>query len=205
VFFVFFVFGPVSTIIVAYRTLRLGLSVMTFDLTPEQQALVAAAATLTSLPARALEAVLAVEERTALQGAAALAALGGRDHAHPLLLAAAAAVGIGRAAVAHAREWMLANGVKPGPDETVPHWAFADGATEVAAARLLTYHAAQVIDRGEDAADAVPRAHDFATRAAGQAIDAAIRVMGAAGYAPGSLLDRLSHEARTLQVARGRG
>jgi alkylhydroperoxidase family enzyme len=52
---------------------------MTFDLTPEQQALVAGAATLTSLPRRAMDAVLAIEERTALRGSEdALNALGGR-------------------------------------------------------------------------------------------------------------------------------
>jgi hypothetical protein len=175
---------------------------MTFDLTPEQQALVARAATLTSLPAAAMDAVLAVETRAAAEGGeAALAALGGRGHAQPGLLAAAALVGIGRAALAHAREWMVASGVKPGPDETVPHWTFADAATEVAAARLLTYSAAQSLDRREDTADAIARAHAFAARAAAQAVDAGIRVMGAAGYVPGSLLERLAHEARTLQVS----
>ena len=65
------------------------------------------------------------------------------------LVAAAVALGVGRAAIAHAIASMKKAGVKPGPDETAPHWAFADGATEVAAARLLTYRAAQVLDRGE--------------------------------------------------------
>ncbi|HET9703988.1 MAG TPA: acyl-CoA dehydrogenase family protein [Vicinamibacterales bacterium] len=176
---------------------------MTFDLTPEQRALVASAATMTSLPRRALDAVLAIEERTALQGSEdALAELGGRRHAQPLLMAAAAAIGIGRAAIAHAREWMKSNNVKPGPDETVPHWAFADGATDVEAARLLTYSAAQMLDRGENADDAITRAHGFASNAAQRAVEAAVRVVGAAGYYKGSLLERLGHEARALSVGR---
>jgi hypothetical protein len=170
---------------------------MTFDLTPEQQALIARAATLTSLPRRALDAVLAIEERTAVAGSDdALTALGARQHAQPLLMAAAAAIGIGRAAIAHAREWMKSNDVKPGPDETVPHWAFADGATDVEAARLLTYSAAQMLDRGENADDAITRAHVFAANAAQRAVDAAIRVVG--DFSRGGVLERLSQDAKTL-------
>jgi hypothetical protein len=116
------------------------------------------------------------------------------------LVAAAVALGIGRAAVAHAIASMKQAGVKPGPDETAPHWTFADGATGVAAARLLTYNAAQMLDRNEDAASAVSRAHAFAARAAQHAVDAAIKVEGAAGYLKGGLLERLSRDASTLQV-----
>jgi hypothetical protein len=116
------------------------------------------------------------------------------------LAAAAVALGIGRAAVAHAVASMKKKNVKPGPDATVPHWALADGATDVAAARLLTYDAAQSVDRGENAAGIVSRALDFAANAAQSAIDAAIRNEGAAGYTRGGLLERLSRDARTLQV-----
>jgi alkylation response protein AidB-like acyl-CoA dehydrogenase len=91
-------------------------------------------------------------------------------------------------------------GVKADPDQTAPHWALADGATEVAAARMLTYSAAQMLDRGENAEDAITRAHTFAAKAAQQAVDAAIRVVGAVGYGKGSLLDRLSRDAQTLRV-----
>ncbi len=113
-------------------------------------------------------------------------------------MAAAVALGIGRAAIAHAIASMKKTGVKPGPDETAPHWAFADGATDVAAARVLTYSAAQMLDRNEAADDVVARAHAFAAKAAQIAVDAAIRVEGAAGYSKGGLLERLSRDARTL-------
>jgi alkylation response protein AidB-like acyl-CoA dehydrogenase len=116
------------------------------------------------------------------------------------LVAAAVALGIGRAAIAHAIASMRESGVKPGPDETAPHWTFADGATEVAAARLLTYWVAQMFDRNEAADDAARRAHLFAADAATRAVDAAIRVEGESGYAKGGLLERLSRDARTLQV-----
>ena len=175
---------------------------MTFDFTPEQQALIAQAASLTALPATALEAVIVVEER-ARQESAADTTFGFEDEPNPIrarLIAAGAALGIGRAAVAHALAFMKANDVKAGPDTTVPHWAFADGATDVEAARLLTYSAAQAVDRGEQAEMLVARVLDFATRAAQHAVDAAIRVEGAAGFSKGSLLERLSRDARTLQV-----
>ena len=201
---------------------------MTFDLTPAQQALIADAKTATTLPARAMDAVLVVEEiassdpahgaRLGFEGAggqgsatatplaglegseAALAAIPDTGKTRARLMAAAVALGIGRAAIAHAIASMKKTGVKPGPDETAPHWVFADGATDVAAARVLTYSAAQMLDRNEAADDVVARAHAFAARAAQVAVDAAIRVEGAAGYSKGSLLERLSRDARTLQV-----
>jgi hypothetical protein len=116
------------------------------------------------------------------------------------LMAAAVGLGIGRAAVAHAVAAMRKTGVKPGPDTKVPHWAFADGATEVAAARLLTYSAAQMLDRGENADAAVAGAHNFAAQAAARAVDAAIRVAGTSGFTRGGVLERLARDARTLQV-----
>jgi hypothetical protein len=175
---------------------------MTFDFTPEQQALIAQAATLTALPAKALDAVIVAEERARNESAADVQ-FGYEGESNPIrarLIAAGAALGIGRAAVKHALAFMKAQNVKAGPDTTVPHWAFADGATEVEAARLLTYSAAQAVDRGEQADTLVARVLDFAARAAQQAVDAAIRVEGAAGYTRGGLLERLSRDARTLQV-----
>ena len=201
---------------------------MTFDLTAEQQALVAGATSITTLPSQAIDAVLVVEElatgdpargaRFGFEGVggksnATAAMMPGLDVSEPALasipensrirarlLAAAVALGVGRAAIQHTLDMMKKAGVKPGPDETAPHWAFADGATEVAAARVLTYSAAQMLDRGENADDAITRAQAFAANAAQLAVDAAIRVVGAAGLTRGGLLDRLSRDARTLQV-----
>jgi Acyl-CoA dehydrogenase, C-terminal domain len=201
---------------------------MTFDLTPEQQALVANAGAATALPPQALEAVLVVEaiaSRDPARGArlgfegvggksnataallpglegseAALASIPEGNQVRARLIAAAVALGVGRAAIEHALAQMKKLGVKADPDQTVPHWALADGATEVAAARVLTYGAAQMLDRGENADDAIARAQAFAANAAHQAVAAAIRVVGAVGYARGSLLDRLARDAQTLQV-----
>lgn len=201
---------------------------MTFDLTPAQQSLVATARSAQSLPPDALDAVLVVEEiansdpgrgarfgfeglggtshTTAvmlpgLEGSeAAMASIPESNRLRARLIAAAVALGVGRAAIDHTIASMQKRGVKADPDQTAPHWAMADGATEVAAARVLTYSAAQMVDRGEHADDAVARAQAFAANAAQQAVAAAIRVVGAAGYGKGSLLDRLSRDAQTLQV-----
>ena len=201
---------------------------MTFDLTPEQQLLVATARNIASLPAAALDAVLVLEElashdaadaaRFGFEGvggrsnttAALLPGLGGGEAAlasipdanrlRAKLIAAAVALGVGKAAVAHAIASMKKRDVKPGPDTTVPHWTLADGATDVQAARLLTYSAAQSLDHGGQAADLIARALEFASNAATRAVDAAIRVEGVSGFTKGGLLERLSRDARTLQV-----
>jgi alkylation response protein AidB-like acyl-CoA dehydrogenase len=124
----------------------------------------------------------------------------GPTRAKGRLAAAAISLGIGRAAVAHAISALKKHDLKPGPETAVPHWTLADGATDIAAARLLTYSAAQSFDRGEDSEGPIARALDFASKAAQRAVDAAIRVEGAAGYVKGGLLERLSRDARTLQV-----
>jgi hypothetical protein len=201
---------------------------MTFDLTPEQQLLIATARTIASLPARALDAVLVLEERASHDPADAakfgFEGLGGRSNATAALLpglggseaalasipepnrlrarliAAAVALGVGKAAVLHATASMKKRDIKPGPETTVAHWTFADGATDLEAARLLTYGAAQSLDRDNQAADVVARALEFASSAATRAVDAAIRVEGVSGFTKGGLLERLSRDARTLQV-----
>jgi len=201
---------------------------MTFDLTPEQQILVATARNIASLPAGALDATLVIEERASHDPADAarfgFEGLGGRSNTTAVLLpglggceaalasipepnrlrarlvAAAVALGVGKAAVAHAIASMKKRDVKPGPDTTVPHWIFADGATDMQAARLLTYSAAQSLDRQDQASDLVARALEFASTAATRAVDAAIRVEGVSGFTKGGLLERLSRDARTLQV-----
>ncbi len=131
----------------------------------------------------------------------ALAAVGAGNLDRARLVVAAVALGVGRAATAHAVAAMKAAGVRPGPDEQAPHWVFANAATEVEAARLLTYEAAQALDRDDaDARTIVARAKVFAAKAAEQAVDAAIRIEGAGGYVRGGVLERLTRDARTLAV-----
>ncbi len=116
------------------------------------------------------------------------------------LVCCGVALGVGRAAVSHAVAAMKATGVRPGGDETIPHWALADAATEVDAARLLTLRAAQMMERGEETGGAIGLAKSLSATAAERAVEAAIRVEGPDGYVRGGLLERLSRDARTLQV-----
>ena len=201
---------------------------MTFDLTPEQKILVATAKLAAALPKKAADAVLVIEARASadageaarfgfegvggrssttaamlpgLEGSeAALASIPDSHRLLAKLIAAAVALGVGRAAIDHTVAALKKLDIKPGPDTTVPHWALADGATEVEAARMLTYAAAQIFDLGQRADDVVARALDYASKAAQRAVDAAIRIEGTSGYTKGSLLERLTRDARTLQV-----
>ena len=213
---------------------------MTFDLTPEQQALVdrvraamAAGPTLESLKSllqrEAVPSTLVIEEVSiadaglgarlgfsalaagtpgpviempGLQGSEeALAAVGDEHPVRARLVAAAVALGVARAAIAHAVAAMKTAGVKPGPDEQRPHWVIADSATEVEAARMVTYRAAQALDHNESNASVlIARAKAFAANAAEHAADAAIRMEWPGGYVRGGLLERLTRDARTLAV-----
>jgi alkylation response protein AidB-like acyl-CoA dehydrogenase len=116
------------------------------------------------------------------------------------LVCCGVALGVGRAAVTHAVGAMKRLGVRPGGDETVPHWALADAASEVEAARLLTLRAAQMVEREEDADPAIQLARTLSVAAAEKAVHAAIRVSGPDGYVRSSLLERLTRDARTLSV-----
>ena len=135
---------------------------------------------------------------------AAVERAGGAALDRARLVVAAVALGVGRAAIAHAVAAMKHAGVRPGPDERAPHWVLANGATELEAARLLTYEAAQALDRADAGAGVVvARAKSFAARAAGQAVDAAIRIEGQSGYVRGGVLERLMRDARTLSIILG--
>jgi len=79
-----------------------------------------------------------------------------------------------------------------------PQWLVADVATDLDAARLLTYKAASTMT---DADVAVARL--LASAAAQRAVDAAVRVAGASALAEGSALERLSRDMRVLSVLLG--
>ncbi|MGE0042727.1 MAG: acyl-CoA dehydrogenase family protein [Vicinamibacterales bacterium] len=117
---------------------------------------------------------------------------------------AAVAVGIGRAALDEALAVLKAAGDRPtGAADERPHWALADAATEVEASRLMVARAAQAVDAGGDAAAAAAAAQVYANGCAQRAVEAALRVVGPQGYHRGSLLERLSRDARALALVFG--
>jgi alkylation response protein AidB-like acyl-CoA dehydrogenase len=116
------------------------------------------------------------------------------------LVLCAVAIGVGRAAVAQAVDVMKSRGIRPSGDEPTPHWALADAAAELDAARLLTLSAAQVVDRGESGDAALSLAARLSAIAAERAVEAASLIEGPGGYCRGSALERLTRDARTLKL-----
>lgn len=62
-------------------------------------------------------------------------------------------------------------------------WSLADAATDLAASRLLAYHAAGLIHRDEEAIFAASQAKSFASQMAPRAVAACMQAMGAIGLA----------------------
>jgi alkylation response protein AidB-like acyl-CoA dehydrogenase len=79
----------------------------------------------------------------------------------------------------------------------------AEMVTRVAAARLLVYRAAGLLDAGERATKEAAMAKLHATETAQQAIDAAIQVHGAVALERGHLLERLYREIRATRIYEG--
>jgi alkylation response protein AidB-like acyl-CoA dehydrogenase len=167
--------------------------------------------------------VVVVEELAAVSAAAAAAgALGQAAHASTIpeaaglrglagpvaadargrLIFAAVACGVGRAAIDAALD-VLRETAPGAQDQEKPHWVVADAATEVEAARMLTLHAAQGFGDRTNADALVAIAKLAATRAAEQAVDAALRVAGPDAFVRGTLLERLTRDVRALTLLMG--
>ncbi len=81
--------------------------------------------------------------------------------------------------------------------------ALADMATEIDAARLLTYRAAWLRDRGESVTQEVAMAKMAATESAQRAIDQAVQLFGGRGVVHGEVSERLYREIRALRIYEG--
>jgi acrylyl-CoA reductase (NADPH) len=82
-------------------------------------------------------------------------------------------------------------------------WTLADVATSLEALRLLTYRAATLIDRGEDAQVAAAMAKKFAGERAPAAISACLQAMGARGLLEEHGLHRRLAAAKAMGLADG--
>lgn len=71
------------------------------------------------------------------------------------------------------------------------------------AARLLTYHAAALVDAGEDASEEVAMAKLFAAQAANEVVDRAVQVFGGAGFLEEVPIAMHYRDARVLRIAGG--
>ncbi len=118
---------------------------------------------------------------------------------------AAQAVGIARAAleasVAYAKE-RRSFGVPIGEHQMI-QWMLADMATAVDAARLLTWRAAALKDRGAPYGTAASMAKLFASEAAMRVTTDAIQVHGGYGYMKDYPVERFFRDAKITQIYEG--
>jgi alkylation response protein AidB-like acyl-CoA dehydrogenase len=118
---------------------------------------------------------------------------------------AAQALGIGEAAlaaaVAHAKE-RRAFGQPIASYEAI-QWMLADMATELQAARMLTWKAADAKSRQERITLEASMAKLAASEAAHKAADKAMQVLASSGYRRGSLVERLFRDARATEIYQG--
>ena len=118
---------------------------------------------------------------------------------------AAQALGVGQAALdealAHARTRHTFG--RPIAQYQAIQWFLADMATELAAARMLTFKAAATADAGADFGAQAAMAKLAASEAAHKAADKAMQVLASAGYRRGSTVERLFRDARATEIYQG--
>ena len=82
-------------------------------------------------------------------------------------------------------------------------WELADVATDLEAARLLTYRAAQALDGGEEAILEASHAKKFASERAIAGVSACMHTMGATGFSNNHPLVRQLANAKMAQYLDG--
>ena len=118
---------------------------------------------------------------------------------------AAQALGIGQAAfdeaLAHARRRQTFG--RPIGRYQAVQWMLADMATELDAARMLTYRAAAAKDTQLRCTAEAAMAKLYASEAAHRAADRAMQIFAAAGYERGCTVERLVRDVRATEIYQG--
>jgi alkylation response protein AidB-like acyl-CoA dehydrogenase len=118
---------------------------------------------------------------------------------------AAQALGIGEAAIAEAIAFAKTRRTFGQPIATYEaiQWMLADVATELEAARMLTWKAADARDRQERSRVESSMAKLAASEAAHRAADRAMQIMASEGYRRGSTIERLFRDVRATEIYQG--
>lgn len=118
---------------------------------------------------------------------------------------AAQSVGIARAAFEAARDYADERQAFGRPVRTFQGVSFplADMATRLEAARLLTWKAAWAADRGFRVTQEASMAKLYASEAAGFITDAALQMLGGAGYTRDHPVERYVRDARVTRIYEG--
>jgi len=117
----------------------------------------------------------------------------------------ALATGIAQAALDHAASYALQRRTfgKPIGEHQAIQMKLAMMATEIQAARLLTWNAAWLIDQGKGATLESSIAKSFASDAAMRVTDEAIQVFGGYGYMKEYPVEKLHRDAKLTQIYEG--
>ncbi|MGD0176170.1 MAG: acyl-CoA dehydrogenase [Candidatus Bathyarchaeia archaeon] len=118
---------------------------------------------------------------------------------------AAQAVGIAQACLDAAIEYARTRVQfgKPISDQQAIRWMIADMATEIEAARLLTYHAANLTDQGKKHTKEASMAKLFAASTAVEAARKALQIHGGYGYMTDLPLERYYRDAKITEIYEG--
>jgi butyryl-CoA dehydrogenase len=118
---------------------------------------------------------------------------------------AAQALGIGEAAIAEAIAYAKERQTfgQPIANYQAIQWMLADMATELEAARMLTWKAAAAKDRQERITQEASMAKLAASEAAHKAADKAMQILASAGYRRGSVAERLFRDVRATEIYQG--
>jgi alkylation response protein AidB-like acyl-CoA dehydrogenase len=118
---------------------------------------------------------------------------------------AAQALGIGEAAIAEAIKYAKARQTfgQPIANYQAIQWMLADMATELQAARMLTWKAADAKGRQERITLEASMAKLAASEAAHKAADKAMQILASAGYRRGSVVERLFRDVRATEIYQG--
>jgi len=118
---------------------------------------------------------------------------------------AAQALGIGEAAIAEAIAFAKARQTfgQPIANYQAIQWMLADAATELEAARMLTWKAADAKDRQDRVTLEASMAKLAASEAAHRAADKAMQILASAGYRRGSVVERLFRDVRATEIYQG--
>ena len=118
---------------------------------------------------------------------------------------AAQALGIGEAAISEAIRFSKTRRTfgQPIASYEAIQWMLADVATELDAARMLTWKAADAKDRQERSRVESSMAKLAASEAAHRATDKAMQIMASEGYRRGSTIERLFRDVRATEIYQG--
>ena len=118
---------------------------------------------------------------------------------------AAQALGVGAAALHEAIEYAKQREAfgQPIANYQAVQWMLADAATELEAARMLTYKAADARQRQTRPTVEAAMAKLYASEAAHRAADKAMQILASQGYRRGSNVERLFRDVRATEIYQG--